>query len=73
MAMPTADFMIAFIKNTRHRLFPSRAWPTRCEISCRKGLWSVTAPTELEAYREALHYFRQYYGDGEYSDPSKED
>ena len=36
------------------------------EISCNKGLWSVTAPTLRHAMREAIHYFKQYYGDGEY-------
>lgn len=35
-------------------------------ISCVKGLWGVDAPSIKEAQREAIHYFRQYYCDGEY-------
>ena len=37
------------------------------QIDCKRGLWGVVAPTLAEAEREAMHYFRQYYGDGEYS------
>jgi len=36
-------------------------------IDCNMGLWSVTAPDELEAVANSLHYFRQYKEDGEYS------
>ena len=35
-------------------------------IRCKKGLWAVEAPTEDKASIEAMHYFRQYYADGEY-------
>ena len=35
-------------------------------IACKKGLWSVDAPTKEDALREARHYFAQYYQDGEY-------
>ena len=38
------------------------------EISCRKGLWSVCAPTKKQALNEAGHYYRQYFDDGEYND-----
>lgn len=36
------------------------------QINCKKGLWVVYAPDRETAEREALHYFRQYYKDGEY-------
>lgn len=36
-------------------------------IDCKLGLWSVSADTLDEAYREAQHYFNQYKQDGEYS------
>lgn len=35
-------------------------------IRCIKGNWGVTAPTEVDAEREARHYFGQYLEDGEY-------
>jgi hypothetical protein len=35
-------------------------------IDCKKGNWGVSAPTEMQAYNEAWHYFMQYYRDGEY-------
>lgn len=35
---------------------------------CKKGLWCVDAPAEEDAKREAWHYFRQYYEDGEYDE-----
>jgi len=37
-------------------------------VSCKKGLWSVEAYHEINAVTEAMHYFRQYASDGEYSD-----
>ena len=36
-------------------------------VECKLGLWGVQAPTESEAHREAVHYFQQYYSDGEYT------
>ena len=39
----------------------------RTIISCKFGLWSVDAWHEINAVTEALHYFRQYKDDGEYS------
>ena len=39
----------------------------RWQIDCKKGFWSVNAPTLSEASREAEHYFRQYYFDGDYN------
>ncbi len=36
------------------------------EIKCRKGLYSVIAPTLDQAQMEAKHYFAQYFSDGEY-------
>ncbi len=38
------------------------------EISCRKGLWSVGGPDKLAVLDSAMHYFIQYYHDGEYED-----
>ena len=40
----------------------------RVTIRCNKGLWSVDAPSEADATREAMHYFMQYAIDGEYDD-----
>lgn len=40
----------------------------RCEISCKKGLWSVSANGLLTAIHEALHYYVQYKNDGEYDE-----
>lgn len=34
---------------------------------CPKGLWSVSSPERKVALREAVHYFQQYYSDGEYT------
>ena len=38
----------------------------RYEIRCILGNFSVDAPTNEEAEREAKHYFGQYFQDGEY-------
>lgn len=38
------------------------------ECKCKKGLWGVVAPTLNQATLEGVHYFRQYYADGEYDD-----
>ncbi len=38
----------------------------RVSINCKLGLWSVEAPNEDAAMCEALHYWQQYRGDGEY-------
>ncbi len=40
----------------------------RVSIDCIFGLWGVSAPDVETAITEALHYFRQYYADGEYSE-----
>tara|TARA_R110000737_G_C14399033_1_gene453837 strand:- start:269 stop:511 length:243 start_codon:yes stop_codon:yes gene_type:complete len=37
-------------------------------INCKLGLWGVSAPNEIQAIREALHYWHQYKEDGEYSE-----
>jgi hypothetical protein len=49
----------AFEKNTKH----SKDGRT---IKCRRGLWSVTAPTREDALSEAQRYFALYFLDGEY-------
>ena len=38
---------------------------------CKKGLWRVDAPTKEEADREGMHYFAQYWADGEYDEIRK--
>jgi len=40
----------------------------RTNISCNKGLWSVSSPDEAWAISEAVHYFMQYDSDGEYDE-----
>jgi len=39
-------------------------------ISCRKGLWEVTGGDREVVEGEAMHYYLQYLGDGEYDDLS---
>ena len=38
----------------------------RTTIRCKKGLWAVTAKNKNQATKEAVHYFMQYWADGEY-------
>ncbi len=40
-------------------------------IDCKKGLWGVTAPTQDQALTEAIHYFKQYFLDGEYNETTR--
>ena len=54
-------FDIVFHQHTR-----SRKTKNGYSIRCKKGLWSVTAPTKSQAEREAMRYFTQYFEDGEY-------
>ena len=51
-----------FEKNTTKKV----AKDGRCTIKCNKGLWEVNAPNKIQAISEAVHYFMQYYSDGEY-------
>jgi len=60
--MITDKLIIAFSENTEKKITKSG----RVEMHCKKGLWGVDAPTEDEAEKEALHYFMQYYNEGEY-------
>ena len=39
----------------------------RCTIACKLGLWRVDGEYGLPLINEALHYWRQYKSDGEYS------
>lgn len=39
----------------------------KCTISCKMGLWSVEGKYGLSLINEAMHYWRQYKSDGEYS------
>ena len=38
----------------------------RHEIKCRIGLWGVEGPDIESVECEAMHYWQQYFGDGEY-------
>ena len=44
-------------------LFDGDLW----DISCKLGLWSVSGEDKDAVQDEALHYFKQYRDDGEYS------
>ena len=39
----------------------------RYEFKCKLGLWSVIGCDYDSARIEAIHYWRQYYADGEYA------
>lgn len=39
----------------------------RVQINCKKGLWCVDGHDLGSVKRKALHYFKPYYRDGEYS------
>lgn len=41
------------------------------QIECIKGLWAVCGLNKDTVLREAYHYFRQYFTDGEYNDENK--
>ncbi len=56
-----SELLEAFAKNTKVERRDGRV-----DINCKLGLWGVSCPSFEEATREALHYFQQYYGDGEY-------
>jgi len=56
------SYIRAFKTNTTIKQVGKR-W--RCE--CKKGLWSVDAPTKKQALLEGSYYFAQYLSDGEYS------
>lgn len=36
--------------------------------TCRKGLWMVEGTDQEHTLKEAMHYFIQYWSDGEYDD-----
>ena len=38
----------------------------RHEINCRLGLWGVEGPDRESVQGEAMHYWKQYFADGEY-------
>lgn len=38
----------------------------RYEFKCKLGLWSVIGHDYDSARQESIHYWRQYYADGEY-------
>lgn len=60
------DFCAAqleFRQNTRRRTLKSG----NLIIRCKRGLWSCEGPDHDEVERQAMHYFLQYYQDGEYN------
>ena len=59
--MDLAKYKESFIKNTEFK-----ETGNRYNWECKLGLWSVSAPTLKQALSEALHYYAQYYNDGEY-------
>jgi len=58
------ELMKSFSENTTVK----KSGDGRCSIDCNKGLWGVNSPSFETAIPEALHYFQQYYGDGEYEE-----
>ena len=56
------ELLLEFKKNTKESESNGRF-----NIDCVKGLWGVSAPTKEDAKREAMHYFIQYFTDGEYT------
>lgn len=61
--MREIEIHTAFQHSVRHTTKDGRH-----QYECKRGLWAVDAPDEVQAHNEALHYFRQYYADGEYSE-----
>lgn len=57
------DIIEAFEKWTKHAIKDGSH-----EVYCTKGLWAAYASSYEKARAEAMHYFLQYYEDGEYSD-----
>lgn len=37
------------------------------EIKCKLGLWAVTGPSKESVEDHAMHYWIQYWTDGEYA------
>jgi len=56
------DILEAFSKNTSYRKTQNGHL-----IGCKKGLWEVEGNTLESVFSEALHYFLQYWKDGEYT------
>lgn len=54
-----------------HR-FDATSNTTIHRIHCKKHLWSVEGPDEEAVRRQAVHYFMQYWADGEYGDLIKQ-
>lgn len=63
MVDDTLKLIQSFLENTERKLMKNG----RVEIHCKKGLWGVDAPDSDTADSEAMHYFQQYYEDGEYN------
>lgn len=59
------ELTLEFIRHTDRYIEDGRH-----HIDCKKGLWAVNGANEFDVYREAIHYFKQYYSDGEYSEGS---
>jgi hypothetical protein len=59
------NFVVADVYNNSTTLScASGIW----EVRCNKGLWAVSSYMKEEVIRESVHYFLQYYSDGEYDD-----
>ena len=65
--MEVGDMLQKMRENTTERA-TKHGW----EISCNRGLWSVTATNKEDVVREAMRYFIQYWGDGEYNTLAKD-
>jgi hypothetical protein len=63
----STEMIDAFNKHTQWQSVDGRY--TR---ECNKGLWSVEGPDMDTIDSEAMHYFIQYWEDGEYDDDPNE-
>ncbi len=63
MNKSTQDMAEAFGKNVRFSYEYGNPW-----FECKKGLWAVSGPDLSKVTDEALHYFQQYWNDGEYDE-----
>ena len=55
------EMLESFGRNTRVKIDGNRI-----SIDCKRGLWGINSPNKGTALTEALHYFQQYWADGEY-------
>lgn len=55
-----------------HKYVIIRKRGDRFEAKCKKGFFSADAPTREQCESEAMYYFSQYWGDGEYIEDPEE-